>query len=161
MTWEIKNDCGEFNKIIGLLSEKDLIGLGWVVEKCNRISASREEELEAFIGKLNSNPNGKKYHIATECLEGEFFYLVNQNTHVNRVNYLLCDGSQDPDLTLSEEETEKHDVEMDANKTLKVLKKMVENINYDIDQIDSDERYLKVALEVEALESAIKLIEGS
>ena len=116
MSAKTTNDCAEFDKRVGLLSEEDLVELGWKVDNGNRICFSREEELDAFIKKLNSNPNGKKYHIATHVeADDDSYVVVNYKARVNRLDYFLCDGDQDPDLTLEEDPEDYYEENEDDN----------------------------------------------
>jgi len=66
-------DYDKFAEKIGILSEDELIALGWDADNGNRICCSKHEELWEFVEKLNSNAidfikggKGKKYHIATD-----------------------------------------------------------------------------------------------
>jgi len=119
-------DYDKFAEKIGLLSEEQLIALGWDADNGNRICYSKHEELVVFIDKLNSNAidfikdgKAKKYHIATaldSCdLEDEYREehnlgeddgviadsIVNRIAYVNRMDYYLCDGDNDDELYLS------------------------------------------------------------
>jgi len=121
-------DYEKFAEKIGILSEEELIALGWPADNGNRICYSRYEELVKFINKLESQAvdfitdgkGKKKYHIATDldacCLEDEYKdehridedddrrvvadYIVNCVAYVNRMDYFLCDGDDNEDLFL-------------------------------------------------------------
>ena len=121
-------DYEKFEERVGLLSEEELIALGWPVDNGNRICYSRHEELVKFIAKLNSNSldfikggEGKRYHIATDLDSGDLEWnyceehgiaedgedrrvvgdsIVNRVSYVNRMDYFLCDGDADEDLYL-------------------------------------------------------------
>jgi len=121
-------DYDKFVEKIGILSEEQLIALGWTPDNGNRICYSRYNELIKFMNKLNSNSidfikdgGGKKYHIATDLdscdLEASYCdehgidvetntgmvvadSIVNCVAYVNRMDYYLCDGNADEELYL-------------------------------------------------------------
>jgi len=121
-------DYDEFEQRVGILSEEQLIELGWDADNGNRICYSKHDELVAFVEKLNQQSiqfikgkTPKKYHIATDLdsgdLEAEYCSehgidpededrrvvadsIVNRIARVNRMDYFLCDGDDNPDLYL-------------------------------------------------------------
>jgi len=118
-------DYDKFTEKIGILSEEELIALGWDADNGNRICYSKHEELVAFIDKLNNQAiqfikggKPKKYHIATDLdscdLEEDYReehglteddgvvgdYIVNRVAYVNRMDYYLCDGDDNEELYL-------------------------------------------------------------
>ena len=98
------SDYEEFARIVGLIEEDELEALGWPIDNGNRICFSQTQKLLDFIKKLNAKPDGKKYHIATHVDGDADYVVVNRMAYVNRVDYFLCDGSDDPDITLSEDD---------------------------------------------------------
>ena len=121
-------DYEKFADKIGILSEEQLIALGWTPDNGNRICFSKHKELVKFIEKLNSQSmqfikgeKPKKYHIATDLDAGEIEAsyceehgideddedrrvvadsIVNCVAYVNRMDYFLCDGDDDEELFL-------------------------------------------------------------
>ena len=118
----------KFAKKVGILSEEQLVALGWDADNGNRICYSKHAELVKFIEKLNSHSiqfikggKVKKYHIATDVdagdLEAEYMgkhgideddedrrvvesNILNRVAFVNRMDYFLCDGDDNEDLYL-------------------------------------------------------------
>ena len=118
----------KFDKNVGILSEEQLVALGWDADNGNRICYSKHAELVKFIEKLNSHSiqfikggKVKKYHIATDVdagdLEAEYMEkhgideddedrrvvasnILNRVAFVNRMDYFLCDGDDNEDLYL-------------------------------------------------------------
>jgi len=107
-------DYDKFAEKIGILETEQLEALGFENNNENKICSSRLQELQNFVKNLNKNSvnfiKNKKYHIATitsdgddHDVEGEFCYTIsNEIRMVNRLEYLLCDGDDDPDIYLEE-----------------------------------------------------------
>jgi len=70
-------DYDSFAEKVGILSEEELIALGWECDNGNRICTSKLAELKIFVKKLNSQAiqfitgdSYVKYHIATDLQSG-------------------------------------------------------------------------------------------
>lgn len=99
-------DSCKFDEVVGVLSEEELIELGWPVDNGNRICFSQYEQLKEFVDFLNAiNFEGEQYHIATDidpCSDEVMAITVNNVAYVNRLDYYLCKGDDDEELYLEE-----------------------------------------------------------
>lgn len=98
-------DSIEFDKAVGVLDEDQLIELGWPVNNGNRICYSQHQQLMELIEILNAEPNGEKYHIATDInpySDELIACTVNRVAYCDRLDYYLCKGDDDENIYLEE-----------------------------------------------------------
>ena len=111
-------DSLEFDKAVGVLSEEELVELGWPVDNANRICFTQLQLLGEFVEFLNIiNYEGEQYHIATDLdpcgLDDDegmvgLSSTVNCIAFVNRLDQYLCKGDDDEMIYLAETESEEN-----------------------------------------------------